>query len=271
MRRALEYTRMFGKPVMSHCEDPDLSEGGVMHEGEMSTMLGLKGIPGESEDVMVARDVVLAGLTGGRLHICHVSTARSLRFIEDARGSGVPVTCEATPHHLTLTEAAVRDYGTNFKMKPPLRSEADRQALISGLKSGLIDAIASDHAPHSIEEKDQEFEVAPFGVIGLETTLGVACEHLLHAGLLELTDLVRLLSTNPARILGLPLGTLKPGTAADITMFDPGRRWVVDSNSLLSKSSNTPFEGWEVRGRAVNTMVAGRLVLRDCGVQEENA
>ena len=263
MRHALEYTSMLGKPVISHSEDPVLAGRGVVNEGKVSTLLGLRGIPNESEDIAVARDISLARLTSARLHIAHISTARSLELVIEAKRLGLKVTCEATPHHFTLTDEAVRTYDTNAKMKPPLRAEQDVSALRHALATGLVDAIASDHAPHSIEEKDQEFDAAPFGIVGLETSLGLALTELCHKSGLALLDLVRLMSTNPARILGLTSGTLKVGAPADITIFDPECEWTVDAAKLVSKSHNTPFSGWQLRGKAVTVIVNGRLLMRD--------
>ncbi len=263
MRRALEYVKMFDRPVMAHCEDPGLSARGVMNEGGPSTMLGLRGMPGASEDVAVIRDIILTRLTGSRLHVCHVSTGTSLEFISRARTSGLKVTCEVTPHHLALTDEAVMTYDTNTKMKPPLRGKGEVAALRKGIEEGLVDAIASDHAPHSPEEKDQEFDLAPFGVIGLETTLGIVLTSLYHDGTVTLPDLVRLLSTNPARILGLPLGSLKPGSPADVTLLDPDAEWEIDPRNFFSKSRNTPFSGWKVKGKAITVIVEGRVLMRD--------
>lgn len=263
MRRALEYTSMFGKPVISHSEDPALSGRGVMNEGRVSTILGLKGIPNESEEVAVARDISLARLTGGRLHIAHVSTARSLEFVREAKAHGAKVTCEITPHHFTLTDEAVKTYDTNTKMKPPLRAERDVAALRHALKTGLADAVASDHAPHSEEEKDQEYDAAPFGIVGLETSLGLTLNELYHRGIITLVGLVRLMSTNPARILGLTSGTLKPGSPSDLTLFDPDKEWVVDESKFLSASRNTPFSGWRLKGKAVTVIVNGRILMRE--------
>jgi len=263
MRRALEYVKMFGRPVVSHCEDPVLSAGGVMNEGRMSTLLGLKGIPGASESAAVIRDIILTELTGSRLHVCHVSTARSMGFVDEARSRGIGVTCEVTPHHLVLTDEAVRTFDTNAKMNPPLRDERDVGALRHGIKTGLVDAIASDHAPHSIEEKDQEFDLAPFGILGLETSLGLMCTHLFHEGIVSLSGLVRLMSTNPAAILALPAGTLETGSPADITLLDPELEWTVDESEFKSLSRNTPFSGWKLKGRAVSVLVGGRWMMRE--------
>lgn len=261
MRRALEYVKMFGRPVMVHCEDPGLSAGGVMNEGRMSTLLGLRGIPAASEEIELVRDIILAGLTASRLHVCHVSTAGSLEHIARAKCTGLEVTCEVTPHHLTLTDEEVKDYGTSTKMKPPLRGRTDVDALRKALASGLIDAIASDHAPHSAEEKDQEFDRAPFGVIGLETTLGVVLTALYHEKIIALPDLVGLLSSRPAAILGLPVGSLKVGKPADVTLFDPDAAWEIDPRDFMSKSRNTPFSGWKVKGRAITVIVDGRVLM----------
>ncbi|MFH1312697.1 MAG: dihydroorotase [Candidatus Eisenbacteria bacterium] len=263
MRRALEYVKMFGRPVFAHCEDLSLSANGVMNEGRMSTLLGLKGMPPESESVMVARDIMLTELARSRLHVCHVSTGRSVALIKDAKASGVCVTCEVTPHHFALTDEAVRSYDTNAKMNPPLRDERNMAALRQALRSGLVDAIATDHAPHSPEEKDQEFNSAPFGVVGLETALGLACTCLYHEGIITLPALVRLMSTNPAGILGIAQGTLKEGSPGDITVFDPDCEWTVDPTRFHSKSRNTPFSDWKLKGRAVSVIVGGRVLMRD--------
>lgn len=263
MRRALEYSRMFAKVVISHCEDQALSGCGVMNEGVVSTLLGLKGIPDESEEVMAARDIALARLTAGRLHIAHASTARTLEMVKEAKTLGLAVTCEVTPHHFTLTDSAVKTYSTNTKINPPLRAEADLGALRHGLRTGLVDAIASDHAPHSAEEKDQEYDAAPFGVVGLETSLGLALTELYHKKIITLPGLVRLMSSNPAAILGLPCGTLRVGAPADITLFDPAKDWVVDACKLVSKSRNTPFSDWKLKGKAVSVLVGGMILMRD--------
>jgi dihydroorotase len=263
MRRALEYTRMFDKPVVSHSEDTALSGRGVMNEGRVSTLLGLRGLPNESEDAAVARDISLAGLTLARLHIAHASTARSLEMVKEAKAMGLRVTCEVTPHHFTLTDEAVKTYDTNTKMKPPLRAEADLAALRHGLRTGVVDAIASDHAPHAAEEKEQEYDAAPFGILGLETSLGLALTELYHGAIVSLPDLIRLMSTGPAGILGLPYGTLRPGSAADITILDTEKAWTVDPAKFFSKSRNTPFSGWQLKGKAISVIVNGRFLMRD--------
>lgn len=260
LRRAMEYAQMFEIPVIEHCEDLLLNNAGVMNEGFYSTKLGLRGIPTAAEEVMIARDLIIAEYTGGRLHIAHVSTAAGVRMIRDAKARGVRVTCEVTPHHLTLTDAAVCDYDTNFKMNPPLRSEADRQALVAGLADGTIDAIATDHAPHSATSKDVEFDQAPNGVIGLETALPVVYTKLVREGNLSLMRMVEALTSGPARVLGKRgqgKGTLKPGADADIVIWDTTAAYVIDAEAFHSKSRNTPFNGWKVWGRVERTIVSG--------------
>jgi dihydroorotase len=259
MRRALEYAQLFDLPVIAHEEDRHLAAGGVMHEGLVSLRLGLRGIPAAAEEVMVARDLALAALTGGRLHIAHVSTAGSVALIRDARARGVRVTAEATPHHLFLTDEAVADYDTNAKMAPPLRPRADVEALREAVADGTIEVIATDHAPHHRDEKEVEFEAAANGVIGLETALPLGLR-LVAEGVLDLPTLVARFTVGPARALGLPGGTLAPGAPADLTLVDPERRWRVDPRQLRSRSRNTPFAGWEMTGRAVAVLVGGRVV-----------
>ncbi|HYO11651.1 MAG TPA: dihydroorotase [Thermoanaerobaculia bacterium] len=262
MRRALLYAQHYGVPVIQHAEDLNLTGPGVMHEGEWSTRLGLPGIPGSAEDVMVARDLILTEDTEGRYHVAHLSTARSLDMVRRARAQGLRVTCEVAPHHLILTdeEVAKSGFSTNTKMKPPLRSERDREALINGLADGLVDCIASDHAPHHPDEKDVQFHLAPFGILGLETTLSLALDRLVHTGIITLPRLIELLSTGPARVLNLPVGTLKPGSPADVTLFHPDEETTIRARAFRSKSRNTPFDGWTLRGRPVATIVAGRRV-----------
>lgn len=262
MRRALLYAQHFDIPVVQHAEDLRLTGDGVMHEGEWSTRLGLPGIPGAAEDVLVARDLLLLEETGGRYHVQHLSSGRSVELVREAKKRGLGVTCEVTPHHLFLTDQSVAESGfsTDFKMKPPLRSEADRQALIAGLVDGTIDAIASDHAPHHRDEKDVELSLAPFGVVGLETTLSLCLDRLVHAGVIGLPRLVELLSTGPARLMGLPGGTLAPGSPADVTLFDPDASVTVDRRAFRSKSRNTPFDGWTLRGKPIATIVGGRRI-----------
>ncbi len=263
MRRALEYVSIFGKPVLAHCEDLALSGNGVMHEGEVSTVLGMRGIPAEAEAIAIARDIMLAVLTRSRLHVCHLSTSQGVELLHEAKRKGAAVTCEVTPHHLVLTDESVRTFDTAMKVNPPLRSQTHVAALRRALKQGIIDAIASDHAPHALEEKDQEFALAPFGMIGLETTLGVVCTHIYHEGIISLRSMVELLSTNPARILGLNTGTLKEGSPADVTIFDPRLEWVVEPSQFQSRSRNCPFSGWKLKGKVVTVIVDGRIVFRE--------
>lgn len=262
MRRALEYAQLFGVPVVDHCEDPDLVAGGVMHEGTVATRLGLRGQPAAAEEVMVARDVILAELTGGRLHVAHLSTRGALERVREAKGAGVAVTCEATPHHLTLTDQAVADteFDTNTKMNPPLRSAEHVEALIAGVLDGTVECLATDHAPHHEDEKALEYDLAPFGVIGLETAVPVSYELLVRRHKLALRTFVALWSTNPARIFNLPGGALKVGAAADITLLDLEARAVVDPESFRSKARNTPFAGQRLRGWPAATIVGGRPV-----------
>jgi dihydroorotase len=261
MRRALEYSQITDCPVIAHSEDLALSAGGHMHEGAVSTRLGIPGIPAASEDIAVARDVRLAEVTHGRLHICHVSSARSVDVIRDAKERGVRVTAEATPHHFTLTDENVVNFDSNFKMNPPLRSERDRSALCEGLADGTLDAIATDHAPHAELEKLVEFDRAPFGIIGLETSLALALTTLVHGGVMDLPTVIERMSTQPAHILGLEGGTLQPGVAADVVVFDADRRRTFVREDIRSKSANTPFLGWEVTGRVLLTLLEGRAVF----------
>ena len=259
MRRALEYAKGFDLPVISHCEDLSLSANGVMNEGVMATRLGLAGIPNAAETVMVARDIALCELTGAPLHIAHVSAEGSVRAIREAKARGVPVTAETAPHYFTLTEEAVVNYDTNAKVSPPLRTARDREAVRQGLADGTIDVIASDHAPHSSVEKDLEFDAAANGLIGLETSLPLSLR-LVEKGLLSLKDLVAKMSINPARILKLERVGLKPGKPADLTIIDLDREFTVAAKALRSKSRNTPFEGWQLKGRAAMTVVGGQIV-----------
>jgi len=260
MRRALEYARIFDLPVIDHCEEPTLVGAGVAHEGETSTRLGLAGWPGVAEDVMVQRDILLAEYTGGAVHIAHLSTGRAADLVRRGKAAGVRVTCEVTPHHLALTDAAIASYDTNAKMNPPLREESDRAALLAAIADGTVDAIATDHAPHHTDEKCVEFGRAPFGVVGLETAVPICLDRLFHAGVVGLPRLVELLATAPARILRLDRGTLRPGAAADVTVLDLDRATQVDPAGFASKSANTPFSGWTLRGAAVMTIVGGRIV-----------
>jgi dihydroorotase len=270
MRTALEYAKTFGIPVADHCEDPTLAHGGAMHEGVVATRLGLKGIPSAAEEIMVARDIILAELTGGHVHLCHMSTRGSVELIRRAKEKGLPVTAEATPHHFSLTHECCEGYNTNAKMNPPLREDLDRQAIREALKDGTIDCIATDHAPHHYDTKQREFDDAPNGIVGLETALGVGIKDLVLPGLLSLPELVRRLSTVPARIFHLPGGTLAVGAPADLVMFDPERRWVVRAGDLHSKSANSPYLDQTLVGQADLTMVAGKVVF-DRGVRKLDA
>src|SRR6266487_2617585 len=260
MRTALEYARTFGIPVADHCEEPTLALGGVMHEGLVAARLGLKGIPAAAEEIMVERDILLAQLTGGHVHLCHVSTRGSAELIRRAKGQGIRVTAEVTPHHLTLTDRACEGYDTHAKMNPPLREAADVAALRAALKEGVIDCVASDHAPHAYDAKEAAFDDAPFGIIGLETAFAVAYTELVEGGLLTLPELVARMSTAPAKLLGLAGGTLSPAAPADVVVLDVTARWKVDPTLFFSKSRNTPFAGRALAGRAALTLVGGKIV-----------
>ena len=261
MRTALEYARTFGIPVANHCEEMSLAQGGAMHEGLVSTRLGLKGIPAAAEEIMVARDIILAELTGGHVHLCHMSTRGSVELIRRGKEKGIRVTAEATPHHFSLTHERCEGYDTNAKMNPPLRESEDVEAIRQGLKDGTIDVIASDHAPHHYDAKEREFDNAPNGIIGLETALGVAIRDLVESGVLSLPALIDRMSTRAARIFNLPGGTLAVGAPADVVVFDPTERWVVRPETFRSKSRNTPYAGSELVGRAHQTVVRGRIVF----------
>ena len=262
MRRAMEFARSFDLPVIDHCEDLNLSAGGDMHEGDESVRLGLRGIPASSEDVMVARDILLAQTTGARFHVAHISTRNAVAMVAHARRQGLPVTCEATPHHFSLTDSRMPPYDSNFKMKPPLRTACDAGAVVEGSVSGAVDAIATDHAPHPGSEKMQEFEKCPFGIIGLETALGLALEHLVYTGKITLARLVALFTTGPARVLRLDRGTLAQGAPGDVTVFSTDVEWTYDVNQSFSKSRNSPFDGHTFRGGPVATVVNGAVVWR---------
>ncbi|OGU03416.1 MAG: dihydroorotase [Gemmatimonadetes bacterium GWC2_71_10] len=262
MRAALEYAKTFGIPVVDHCEDHSLSAGGAMHEGLTSTRLGITGIPRSAEDVIVARDILLAELTGGHVHLAHCSTAGSVRMVRDAKARGLRVTAEVTPHHLALTDAACEGYNTNAKMNPPLRESPDVAALREALVDGTVDCIATDHAPHHYDAKEAAFDDAPFGVVGLETALGIALTELVRPGMLALPALVDLLSRRPARVFNLAAGTLARGAAADVVVFDPAATWTVDPEAFFSKSRNTPFAGRELTGCVRCTAVGGTIVHR---------
>lgn len=260
MRRAMETAKSFGIPVIDHCEDLHLSAGGDMNEGVESVRLGLRGIPAASEDVMVARDILLAQLTGVRFHVAHISSRHSIEMVAFAKARGLPVSAEATPHHFALADEEMPPYDSNYKMKPPLRGKCDVGAVTQGLASGAIDAIATDHAPHPGSEKTQEFEKCPFGIIGLETAIGLALERLVHPGAISLARLVELFTLGPARILNLERGRLRVNAPADVTILDPGRAWIYDVNRSFSKSRNTPFHGHAFRGGPVATIVNGSIV-----------
>ncbi len=267
LRRAMVYASAFGLPIIEHCEDLALTDGGVMHEGRWSTTLGLRGMPAVAEETIVARDLLLAEATGARLHVAHVSTAGSVRLIREAKRRGVRVSAEVTPHHLALTDQSVQGFDANMKMNPPLRGAEDVAALLGGLLDGTIDAIASDHAPHAVEEKLVEFERAPFGVIGLETALGVVLTALVAPGVLSLTQALRAMSTTPAAILGVPGGRLAVGEPADLILIDLHRRWTVDAQTFASKSRNTPFGGWSMQGKAVLTLVGGEIKYSELALE----
>jgi dihydroorotase len=260
MRTALEYARTFDIPVADHCEEPSLAAGGAMHEGLVAARLGLKGIPAAAEEIMVARDILLAELSGGHVHLCHMSTRGSVELIRRAKERGIRVSAEVTPHHIALTDAACEDYDTHAKMNPPLREAADVEALRLALRDGVIDCIASDHAPHAYDEKEAAFDDAPFGIIGLETAFGVAHTDLVRTGVLTLPTLIARMSTGPAALFHLSGGGLAPGVAADVCVLDVTTPWRVRPEEFHSKSRNTPFAGRELVGRAVLTLVAGRIV-----------
>ncbi len=265
MRRAAEYCGMFGLPVLDHCQDVSLAGAeAMMHEGYWSTMLGLPGWPRMAEEIIVARDALLAEATGTRFHCQHLSSAGSVRLLREAQARGIPLSGEICPHHVALTDEAVSGYDTSFKMNPPLRERADIDALLGGIADGTVAILATDHAPHAPYEKEVEFAAAPFGIIGLETAVGLFCDLLLHKHrAVDLPRLVAMLTTNPARLLNLNRGTLAIGAPGDVTLLDPDREWTVDKARFASKARNTPFDGWELKGRAVRTMVEGRTVWED--------
>jgi dihydroorotase len=262
MRRALEYAASLEMPVISHCEDLHLSAGGVMNEGFVATELGLQGIPGMAEEVMAARDILIAEFTGAAVHIAHVSSAGTVRLIREAKTRKIRVTAETAPHYFTLTDEAVREFDVNAKVNPPLRGIQDVTAVKEGLRDGTIDVIATDHAPHAVTDKDVEFDAAAFGLVGLETALGLSLK-LVSDGILTLDQLIMKMSTMPARILKIPGGTLKPGSAADVTVIDPAAVWTVDRDRFRSKGRNTPFHGWDMKGKAVMTIVTGDIKHQD--------
>jgi dihydroorotase len=262
VRRAMEIARSFDLPLIEHCEDLNLSAGGDMHEGMQSTRLGLRGIPRSSEDVMVARDLILAEVTGVRYHVAHISSHYSVAMVRHAKSLGLPVTSEATPHHFVLADTDMRPYDSSYKMKPPLRESMDVEAVTEGLVDGAIDVIATDHAPHPGDEKMQEFERCPFGIIGLETALGLSLQQLFHSRRMTLANLVRLFTQNPASIMSLDRGTLRVGGPADVTIFGLHHEWTYDVNRSPSKSRNTPFHGWQFKGGPVASIVGGNIVWR---------
>lgn len=260
MRRALEYAKMFELPLMDHCQDNNLVSDGVMHEGYWSHLLGMKGWPSIGEEIIVARNIMLAELTDWHVHCQHLSSAGSVRLVREAKRRGVKISAEACPHHFTLTDESCKGYDTNFKMSPPLREPRDVEAILEGLADGTIEVICSDHAPHCAFEKEVEFDKAPFGILGLETELALSLMALVHKKLLTLPQLVGKFTTGPARLLRLNKGTLSVGADADITVMDPAREWVYDVNQTSSKSRNTPFHGWQLKGKAVTTIVGGHVV-----------
>jgi dihydroorotase len=261
MRRAMEYASMFNIPVIDHCEAVDLVGEGVMNEGSVSTALGLKPIPAAAEEIMVQRNILLARDTGCKVHIAHISTEEAIDMVRRAKKRGIKITCEATPHHFTLTDEECRSFDTNYKMKPPLRADRDRKAILKGMKDGTIDCIATDHAPHSEDYKNLEFDYASFGIVGLETAVPLALDKLVNEGIIDISRLVEMFSVNPAGILGVPGGSLGVGSPADITIIDHNRTFTVDKNKFRSKSRNTPFHGMTLKGAPVMTIVGGRIVF----------
>ncbi len=261
MRRAIEYAKMFDLPVLDHCQDQSMTDGAVMNEGDMAIRLGLRGWPNAAEDLVVSRNVILSSYTGAHIHVQHVSSSRAVDIIRRAKADGVRITAEATPHHIALTDAALSTYDTNFKMNPPLRTEADRAALIAGLRDGTLDCVATDHAPHTDYEKDREFDYAPNGILGLETALPVVLEVLVRQNRFRLARALDLMTRRPARILNLPAGSRAVGAAADICIFDPEEEWTYDAKAGHSKSSNSPWHGCKLRGRVKATVVDGRIVF----------
>jgi dihydroorotase len=263
MRRAIEYAKMFDLPVMDHCQDASMTQGAVMNEGVVSTRLGLRGWPNAAEDLIVARNVILSEYSGAHIHLQHISSRFSIEVIRRAKSRGARITAEATPHHIALTDECLSTYDTNFKMNPPLRTEADRRAIIGGLRDGTLDCVCTDHAPHTDYEKDKEFDYAPNGILGLETSLAVTLDVLVRENKFKLPHVVDLLTRQPAKILGLPAGTLAEGAAADVCLFDPAEKWLYDAKAGFSKSSNSPWHGQTLTGRVRTTIVDGRVVYRD--------
>jgi dihydroorotase len=263
MRRAMQYARMVDVPVLDHCQDYNLVGSGVVHEGYWSTLLGLPGWPAAGEEAIVMRNILLAELCDHHIHCQHISSSGSVRLLREARARGVKISGEICPHHIALTDEAIQDFDTSYKMNPPLRSPEHVEALLDGIADGTIDILASDHAPHARFEKEVEFDRAPFGIVGLETELGIFIDILVHKRkTIDLPPLIEMFTANPARLLNLEAGTLSVGAAADITLIDPNLEWTVDAESLQSASRNTPFDGWELKGRAVQTIVGGRTVWR---------
>ncbi len=261
MRRALEYSKMVDIPVIGHEEDSTMTEDGKMHEGFVSTCLGLHGMPSVAEEIMIARDIMLAEYTGGRFHVAHISTRDSVELVRMAKARGIKITAEATPHHFALTDETVRGFDTNTKMNPPLRTEKDRQAVVDGLRDGTIDTIASDHAPHAFEEKEAEYIYAPFGIVGLETALGLTLTQLIHQNVISWQQLISLFTVNPYRILNLPAPSIKTGAPANLTIFSPEEKWTVDAGKFLSKSSNSPFIGTQLTGKPFAVINNGQIFL----------
>lgn len=260
MRRAVEYAKMFDLPVLDHCQDESMTKKAVMNEGTVSTRLGLQGWPHAAEDIIVARDIILAHYTGAHIHLQHISSAMSVELVRRAKRDGINITAEATPHHIALTEEALGTYDTNLKMNPPLRTAADRKAIIAGLRDGTLDCIGTDHAPHAPEEKDREFDYAPNGIIGLETALPVCLDVLVHQNRFKLPQVIDLMTRRAANILKLPAGTLAPGAAADVCIFDPTETWLYDTYKAFSKSINSPWSGQKLTGRVKTTIVSGKVV-----------
>lgn len=268
LKTGLEYTGMFDKAIISHAEDETLVNEGHMHEGAVSAMLGIKGRPSVAEDIAVARDIMLAEYTGSRIHIAHISSQGAVELVRQAKARGIKVTAEVTPQHLSLTDEVISDFDSAAKVNPPLRSNEHREALIAGLKDGTIDAIATDHAPHAFEEKDREFRFAPSGFAGLETSIGVVLSTLYHGGLFTLPEIVARMSANPARILGIEAGVLGEGKLADITIINPDLEWTVDSRKFYTRGKLTPFEGRQLKGKAVATIVKGKMIMQNGEVLE---
>jgi dihydroorotase len=271
MRRAFEYASMFQRPIIQHAQDISMTRGGVMNEGFYSTGLGLPGMPGIAEDVVIARDITLAAYTGGRYHVAHLSTSGAVALVRQAKQRNLQVTCEVTPHHFTMTDDQVQSFDTNTKMNPPLRTKADVEAIIGGLRDGTIDAIATDHAPHSFDEKQVEFQAAPFGIVGLETAVGLALTRLVHTGLISLQRLVELFSVNPRQILRLPLVKIAVGEQANMTIVQPDSAWTVDTKKFRSKSKNSPFGGFTLRGKPGGIVNNQRIYLGEAHVEQSNA